>query len=77
MIRIYAKKAFEFENGNEKVRVDMASFNDVPEWVPGTQMFKLASSCEPPEVFVVNGTQDEKQAEESPKEDPKSSTKSK
>lgn len=70
-MRIYARKAFEFENSDgEKAAVKVSSFETVPDWVEKTLLFDLALKDE--SIVVITNKEDEKKVE-----DPKSPAKGK
>jgi hypothetical protein len=68
-MRIFARKAFEFENSDgEKVTVNMASFATIPDWAEKTPIFALALKDE--SIVVITNKEDEKKVEVAP-ENPK------
>lgn len=64
MMRVFAKKSFQFDHPtdeNQKVTVQALDFANVPDWVVDSTMFKLASA--EGSVDVVDGKTQEAVAE--------------
>jgi hypothetical protein len=53
-MRIFTKKAFEFENEKtkEKVVTSPLAFHDVPDWVKGNDYFKMVKADGDAEIIT-------------------------
>jgi hypothetical protein len=62
MIRVYAKKRFEFKSPNgERVQTTPLGFCNLPDWVEKTDLFKLARKAK--EIEVLASPKEEKNKE--------------
>lgn len=63
-MRIFSKKTFQFNHPVDHqihVTVQALAFEDVPDWVPDSMMYKLAEQDD--DIMVINTPQDEIAAE--------------
>lgn len=60
-MRVYSRKTFLFEDGDEKVIVRNEGIKDIPDWVENTPFFKLAESSG--DIEIINSVEKQKVAE--------------